>query len=256
MAMAFASRANDFLQLLAPTVELVVFIGMLARGLWRRFPGFAFYLAFYLLRVPTIFAISHRHASTANYFLYFQVYWISEGISACLTFAVIYELYMHVFRSYASLERPGRRALNWLGGMLLLAGVFSAALSTGNDFSRLVKGIHLVQQTFDIMRFGLMLFLFLFASYLRIRWTSYSWGIAIGVAFYASCDLAVQAIQLHYGRSADMASALMLGAAYDCAAIIWLTYLLKRSSRSEQSFELPTNDLAVWNDALAGMLNR
>ena len=138
---------------------------------------------------------------------------------------------------------------------VVLIGVVAAASTTGNDFTRMVRGIFAVRQIYEIVRVGLILFLFVFASYFRLRWSNYMFGIAVGLAFYGSVELVAQAIFLHYGTVVNLTYGVLVGCAYDCSVVIWLGYLLTRSNAVDHSFELPTNDLPAWNSALVGMLN-
>lgn len=244
----------DVLELSAPVIELGIVVVLIAKKLWRRFPAFTAYAMLHVAKLPTEFFLRHQPGA-AYYKIYFLFYWGTEALSAFLTFAVAYELYGEVFRRYEGLQKLGRVLMNWVAAILVLIGVLVSGMSNGSDYSRLVSGIMTVRQIFDITRLGLILFLFIFASYFKLRWSNYMFGIAVGLAFYGSVELVAQAFQVHYGSVVNIGYAILVGAAYDCALVIWLSYLLTRSNAVDQSFELPANDLAVWNDALVGMLN-
>ena len=248
------AHITDILALSAPVIELGIVVVLIAKKLWRRFPAFTAYAILHVAKLPTEFFLSHQPGSV-YYSAYFFFYWSTEAVSAVLTYAIIYDLYGQVFRRYEGLNRLGRLLLNWVAALLILVGAIASATASGNDFTRLVNGIMAVQQIFDILRLGLILFLFMFASYFHLRWSNYMFGIAVGLAFYGSCDLTAQALLVHFGTRAHSISDVLISAAYTCTVTIWLGYLLTRSSALDQSFELPANDLAVWNDALVGMLN-
>ncbi|HKD92041.1 MAG TPA: hypothetical protein VKB56_09065 [Terriglobales bacterium] len=251
--MSAAHIASDVNQLLAPTVEAVVLCVLIARGLWREFPSFAAYAALHVVKLPALFFLNRNHH---YYKVYFVTYWATEALSAVLTYAVIYELYQHVFRRYHGLEKVGRIAMNCIAAGCILIGVVAAGSATVSNYASLVREIFAIRQTVDILRLGLVVFLLVFASFFRLRWPSYLFGIAVGLAFYGCCELAGQAIQLHFGPSANLTYSLLIGGAYTCTVFIWMVYLLRYSTVPEQSYELPANDLATWNNALAGMLNR
>lgn len=251
--MSAANIASDVNQLLAPTVEAVVLFVLITRGLWREFPSFAAYAALHVAKLPALFLLSQFHQ---YYKAYFLTYWATEALSAVLTYAVIYELYQHVFRRYQGLEKVGSIAMNCIAAACVLIGVVAAGSATGSNYASLVRGIFAIRQTVDILRLGLVVFLLLFASFFRLRWPSYLFGIAVGMAFYGCCELAGQAIQIHFGPSANQTYSLLIGGAYSCTVFIWMVYLLRYSTVPAPSYELPANDLAAWNNALAGMLNQ
>jgi hypothetical protein len=244
----------DFLASLQPVIVLGIVIVLIARKLWRRFPAFAAYAVLHVAKLPTEFFLRHQHGSS-YYTAYFVFFWSTEVISAVLTYAIIYELYDQVFRRYEGLSRLGRQLLNWVAAILVLIGAVASAMTSGNDYTRMVNGLMAVDQIYNIVRLGLILFLFVFAFYFRLRWSNYMFGIAVGLAFYGSCDLIAQSLLVHYGARANNVTTVLIAAAYTCTVMIWFAYLLTRSSAVDQSFELPVNDLAVWNDALTGMLN-
>jgi hypothetical protein len=244
----------DILALSAPVVELGIVAVLLAKKLWHRFPAFTAYAVLHVAKLPIEFFLRH-HQGTAYYTAYFFTYWSTEVISAVLTYAIIYDLYEQVFRRCEGQSRLGRLVMNWVAAVLVLIGVVASAMSSGNDYSRLVDGMMTVYQVYGVVRLGLILFLFIFASYFRLRWSNYMFGIAVGLAFYGSCEIAGQVLLLHFGSRASNVATLLMGAAYACTVVIWLGYLVTRSEAVDQSFEFPTNDLAVWNDALAGMLS-
>lgn len=249
-----AAQVIDVLSLSAPAVHLGIVIVLVLKKLWNRFPAFSAYAMLHAAKLPAEFVLSH-HSGSSYYTAYFLFYWATELISAVLTYAIIYDLYQQVFCRYEGLSRMGRLLMNSIAGILILVGVVASASATGSEFSKLVTGFMAVRQIFEILRLGLILFLFLFASYFRLRWSNSMFGIAVGLAFYGSCELAGQALLLHYGARANMLCDLLVRSAYTCTVVIWFAYLLTRRTAVDQSFELPANDLAVWNDAVAGMLN-
>ena len=253
-AMSATHIAGDAMQLIAPAVEAAILFVLIRKGLWREFPAFTAYAALHVAKLPAQFILSLHLPK--YYKVYFLTYWLTEALSAVLTLAVIYELYQHVFRRYHGLEKVGRIAMNCIAAGCVLIGVVAAGSATGSNFDGLIKGIFAIRQTVDILRLGLVVFLLLFASFFRLRWPSYLFGIAVGLAFYGSCELAGQALVLRFGHSVDLTYSLLIGGAYDCTVFIWIFYLFKHSTVTEQTYELPANDLAVWNNALAGMLNR
>ncbi|MBV8205496.1 MAG: hypothetical protein JO041_01785 [Acidobacteria bacterium] len=250
--MTAGAIVRDSLVLLTAAIQMAL-MGMLVwKKLWRGFPAFTAYTALHVAALPAQVVV--RHVPHPSYMVYFFVYWCTAALSAILTFAVIYELYMQVFRRYEGMSKAGAVLLNCAAAILLLAGVVAAAFSTGPDYSRLIQGILAVRQAVDILRLGLVFFLFAIAGYFKLQWPSHIFGLVVGFAFYASCELAGEALHFRLGPSAAFAYSLLVTVAYGCTVLIWLYYVAARRSEREQPFELPANDLAIWNNALAGML--
>jgi hypothetical protein len=243
-----------WLQLLPPLLLLFLVIVLIRKDLFDKLPAFSTYSVFHVVALPTRFFLWQHGANW--YTAYFLAYWLTEAVSALLTVAVIYELYGGLFSRYGDLQTIGRRMLNCIAGLVILIGFLTAMSTSGSEFDRWITGMFAVRQMVDVMRLGLVGFLLVFAAYFRMRWPAGMFGVSVGMAFYGSCELAGQALQVRYGTSAAFAYTVLVGSAYVCTTLIWLTYLLKGSTATEQSVELPANDLAVWNNALVGMLNR
>src|SRR5438270_8554361 len=156
----------DLLALLQPAIELGIVIVLVVKKLWRRFPAFTAYAVLHVAKLPTEFFLRHQHGS-AYYTAYFFVYWSTEVISAVLTYAIVYELYDQVFRRYEGLSRLGRLLLNWVAAILVLIGAVASAMTSGNDYTRLVTGMMTAHHFHEILRLGLVPFLFMIPSSLR-----------------------------------------------------------------------------------------
>jgi hypothetical protein len=253
--MPASNTATDLLQLSPPIIQCCILVILISRGLFRKLPAFSAYLILHVIALPVRFLLWHQHGPSW-YAAYFVTYWITEGFSAVLTLAIICELYAGFFKRYEELEKLGRRILNSIAAIVIAVASVAAIAAAGTGLDRWVSGMLALRQGVDVSRLGLTAFLLLFAAYFRIRWPAELFGISIGLAFYASCELAGQALRVHFGASAASIYTTLVSSAYAVAVLIWMIYLLKPSRATQQSFELPANDLAVWNDALAGMLNR
>ena len=84
---------------IVPTALQVIIVAILTgRKLYRDFPVFLCYTIFQIINSLTCLALALHPA--ASYSLYFYVSWLGKIIEVSLSFAVIYEIFSHVFYSY------------------------------------------------------------------------------------------------------------------------------------------------------------
>ncbi len=89
--------------MLAPALQLTICVVMLRRKLIREFPCFFGYTMYHVFRYAALFTVRLTMPRAA----YFDSYWLAQMISAILGFAVIHEIYQHVFRNYEALRTLG-----------------------------------------------------------------------------------------------------------------------------------------------------
>lgn len=235
------------------SLESAVLTMLVIRKAWREFPIFTAYVGFHVTKAAYLLVL--RALGKPYYPLLFYSYWICAALIDLFALAFTYELYGQVFRRYPGMERLGRLLLNCIAACVVLVAIVAAArLPVNAEFTRRVQAFNAVTTAFDIVRLGLVLFLFLFAAYFRLRWSSKTFGIAAGVALYISCELAFQGIEIRFGQSASLTYGIATGIAYLTALFIWLRYFRISAPIADQSFEPPLHDLGLWNDAMAGML--
>jgi hypothetical protein len=239
---------------LAPLLLWCLVFVIVLKGIWRSFPVFTAYTVFHAISIPLTFFVQYRPHAT--YLSFFYTYWLREAIAAVLAFCVISEIYSHIFARYEALEKLGKLLFRWVGSIIILVAVVTAASTSGSDFTRLVSGILALSQAIAIIKTGLVLFLFMFAVYFHLRWPNYLFGITVGLGFYASLDLFQKALLLRHGLGINMAAGIVNSAAYNCSVIIWLTYLLVPMKENVSGEEFPASDLDHWNQALVRVLER
>src|SRR5437773_1652711 len=180
-----------------PLLQLGIVALMRRRRLEREFPLFFAYTLAHLFRFPILYFI--YHLPRPHYALYFYSYWAAEVVTAALSFAVIYEIYAHVFRPYDALRGLGNVMFRWTLAVMFLVGALVAASSTGGEAARILRGVLAFDQCAAIVMGGLLFFLFLFMSYFGLTWRDFGFGIAIGLGLYTTVDLAASAIRIHWG---------------------------------------------------------
>lgn len=230
----------------------IILAATLARRLYRDFPMFVTYTAFEI-----VFALSRLAADldpAVSYGVFFYLYWLGNAIEVVLSFAVIYEIFSQVFRSYEALRKLGLLLFRWSVVVLAMLAVVSAASEPSNDASRLIGGLVVLQRSLSVVQCGLLLLLFLFASYFGLTWRHYVFGIALGFGILGTAQLAIASLRTHFGPNLDTAYSLVLPIAYNCSVLVWVTYLLRPEGLTRTAHMLPNHDLAEWNDALRRLL--
>jgi len=240
---------------IVPTVLQVIIAAILTgRKLYRDFPVFLCYTIFQIINSLTCLALALHPA--ASYSLYFYVSWLGKIIEVSLSFAVIYEIFSHVFYSYEAFRRLGSLLFGWCLLILLMLAVVTVASEDGSDTNRLISGILLLQRSLSVVQCGLLFFLFLFASYFGLGWQHYAIGITLGFGIFGTIELATSALRMHFGSAFDGTYNMVLPLAYNCSVLVWLTYLLKPQTAQSTVRMLPHNELEEWNQELRRLLLR
>lgn len=238
-----------------PAGNLIVLALMFRRRLVREFPVFSSYLAFHIIEALVSAAI-YQHFSRMSQ-EYFYEYWVSQALGLSLRFGVIYEIFSQVLRPYEGLRRGSKLVFRWILALLAVAAVGIAVVGPSTPAGFAVTGALVIQRSIDVVQCGLLVLLFLFASYFALTWRNYVFGIALGFGLIASVELLASAVAT---QSSESLSGFILNSlpriAFDVADIIWIIYLaLPEPSRVELK-ALPQHDLEKWNEELLELLQR
>jgi hypothetical protein len=227
------------------------------RGLSRQVPAFLAFAVVGALGEFVVFGADLAPFVSAPNF--WRIDWANLLLESLLKFLVIGEVFARVFTQYSSISRVSRVAVSVFGSALvLLAGVI-AGFAHGDNSRFLISGVHLLEQTVFVIESGLILFLFLFASYFRLSWDRLSFGILLGFGVSACVHLAMLAIVANASPSEHvrtLSDFLDMGAFHVCV-LIWLYYVLVPQKVVRKSvLPLPENNLAVWNRELERLLQQ
>jgi hypothetical protein len=234
--------------------QLVIFVLMMRRKLYREFPVFFSYTLYEAILGISFFILDHDPNVTGAQ--YWQAYWIVNLGSIALRFGLIWEIFSHVFSPYPALSEFGKMVFRWAAVVLVLVGVAVATYSTGGDGPRIISGVYVIDRTISIVQCGLLLFLFLFSSYFGLSWRSYVFGIAVGLGLYSSQQLVMSSVwvQANLYSPNDMFRFSTMGT-YQCCVLIWLFYVLSKEPARRSAAEIPQNDLEIWNRELSRLLH-
>jgi hypothetical protein len=234
-----------------PALQAVVAAVMWRRKLHKQFPLFFWFV----VAQVAIFAVTYPlylGASYKWYFWYkryFWAYWSGEAVNAVLSFKVIHEIFLDVFRPYHSLRDLGTPIFKWAGVVMLLVSVVVAASNTYTQ-DPVVHAVITLERSVRMVQVGLILFLTLFSGFLGVSRRQYSFGISLGFGVFAGTELMLLALTegqiIHQGNYN-----LIYMLTYDASILIWLTYsLLPIVTRDASMNQLQTQR---WERGLADL---
>jgi hypothetical protein len=239
---------------IAPHVlQLAVGGFMLRRRLHREFPAFLAYIGYEVLLFTLLFGLARFGTS--------REYWYASMAgtagSALLRFAVIREIFLHVLRPYQGLRVWSGVLFRWATVALILLAVGAAGYAPGNSAARIMSGVWVTDRAVSIVQCGLLLFLFIFSSWLSLSWRSCTFGIALGLGIFASVELAVAALRAEIGPAARhyLFDVLTMGTYHGCV-LIWLYYVAVPEPEPRALLTLPPTDVESWRHELQRLVQR
>jgi len=201
-----------------PALQAAVAAIMWRRKLNKQFPLF---FSFVVAQVA-IFALTYPLYCYASYKWYFWAYWSGEAFNAILSFKVIHEIFLDVFRPYHSLRDLGTPVFKWAGVVMLLVSVVIAASNTYTQ-DPVTHAVTALERSVRMVQVGLILFLILFSRFLGVSRRQYSFGISLGFGVFAGTELMLLALTegqiIHPGNYN-----LIYMLAYNASILVWLTY--------------------------------
>ncbi|MGA9640057.1 MAG: hypothetical protein WBQ72_01560 [Terriglobales bacterium] len=200
-----------------PVLQSVVAAIIWRRKLYKYFPVFFYYLLAQIAIFGLTFPFYHRNDTW-----YFWLYWMGEVVNAILSFKVIHEIFLDIFRPYHALKDLGTPVFKWAGLVMLLVSVVVAASNSYNQ-DPISHAVTTLERSVRLAQVGLILFLILFSGFLGVSRKQVSFGIALGFGVFAATELMLLA--MHSGGlirrgSYDFIDML----SYNISALIWLGY--------------------------------
>ncbi len=221
--MISASQFAQYLWCAHPILESVAVVVLWRRKLHKQFPVFFAYILAQIAIFAVIFPLQRR----GNYEWYFWTYWLTAGFNAVLSFKVIHEVFLDVFRPYHTLKDLGTVLFKWASVVMLLVSVV-VAFSGSSERDPLVHAVSTLQSSVRLVQFGLILFLILFSRYLGVSRRQHSFGIALGFGAFAAVELMLLALRSGgYVHRASFDLVNMI--AYNSAIVVWIGYALARN---------------------------
>jgi hypothetical protein len=237
------------------TLQAVLAVMMIHRMLVRQFPAFFTYTVFEVAQFLVLFTLA-RMASVSG--SHWGVVWLTgSAISIALRFAVVHEIFSNVFHSYPALQEFGGVLFRWATAVLMIVAVTMVAYTSGDEMNRFTVAVLIVSRAVSIVQCGLLVLLVLLARFLSFPWTSYAFGIALGLGFFASVELGLSALQAQYGLfvASNILPTVSM-ATYHCCVLFWMVTLLRPERRLSRVSSTPTHELEHWNAALHRLLQQ
>jgi len=237
----------------APNIVLLgLGLAIWKRRLWRQFPAFFAYALLGALSELAVYTTDVVPSISAETF--WRAIWTSLLIEGPLKFFLVGEILSHTFGVYASLKRLASILIRVLGVVLVLAAAVAAAYPPNDSRFGIISGAHRLEQTIYLVETGLLLFIFLFSAYFKLRLSREIFGIALGLSISACVHLgswAFIANGIPSERTRSLLDFLNM-AVYQVCVLIWCYYLLARPRSVDVSppppnQNFPHSDLGDWN---------
>jgi hypothetical protein len=254
----------------APNVLLFI-LGLLMwrRRLHKQYPFFFYFALLSSVEQVTVYVTDVMPSVPPE--TWWRIFWVGLLVEGLLKFALIGEIFGQVFGAYASLAKLGKFLIRGVGVALVLTSALAAAYAREDSPYGLINGAHLLEQTSYLIASGLLLFIFLFSSYFRLRPTRQIFGIMLGLAISSCVHLATWAIAANAGLPAARRIVLdfVNMGTYHVCVLIWCYYLLVPAEvpTPDPPTRLRTNpaavpsagaglagDIADWNEELERLL--
>jgi hypothetical protein len=241
---------------IAPHALQVVLAAMMIHlKLVRKFPAFFIYTVYEVAQFLVLFTMDQADSVSGDQYVAASL--AGGAISSALRFAVVHEIFSNVFQSYPALREFGGVLFRWATVVLMLVAVTLVGYSSGSEIDRYTVAFVIVDRAVSIVQCGLLVLLILLARFLSFSWSSYAFGIALGLGFFASMELGISALRAQYGLlTAQNLFAEISMATYHCCVLFWLITLLRPERERTRVSSAPTHDLEHWNDALQRLLHQ
>ena len=240
----------------APNLLLLVLaLLLLQRRAHRGFFAFFVFAIVGSIEQLTLYACDVIPSISAPTF--WNVLWTGLLIEAILKFILIDDLFGRIFDPYPSISRLGKILIRTLAVLLVLGASILAAFSRVSNPHWIVAGPHLLEQTIYLIESGLLLFVFFFAAYFKLRSERVALGICLGLAVSACVHLATWAFAAN-NSSPEVSVYLdfLNMATYHVSVLIWFYYLLVPHKSKIKSPGPPSDhNLEVWNQEMERLLH-
>lgn len=235
---------------IGPTfVQIAILWVMIHRRLHKEFPLFFIYTAYTIGEFLILFPMYYLDLVPG--WLYGRTRLCLVAGGAALGFGVAYEIFLYVGRSYKELGSRGKIVLRFAILVLFAAAIALAQHTHINQTDdRVMFTARLLERSVIFLQCGLMLGLLSVSRLLHMQWQRTAFGIALGLAIYASAYLILLAVSTYMGYYYPLDYGYM--GSYHATVLVWLYYfatpdkLAKTSPASlpdREEFEAWSNEI-------------
>ena len=210
--------------LAGPVLQITLLIFMIRRKLQVVFPRFFSYIVLQIVKSGILFLI-YRY----NHENYFDAYWSGNAISVLLAVTVMDEILHNLLKQYGGIQSLASVIFRWACGLLLLLSIVNAFSNQQTNADRVVSAVLAFDRSVRVMQCGLFFLLIILCRFLRNCWRQHVFGIALGFGIFASIELMLVSIVMHFGDGPVAILSVVKSAAYNVVTLLWIMYLRRQS---------------------------
>jgi hypothetical protein len=233
--------------LLGPVLQTTLLVFMMQRKLQLVFPRFFSYIVLQIVKSGILFWI-YRY----NHENYFDAYWSGNAISVLLAVTVMDEILQNLLQQFGGIQSLTSIIFRWACGLLLLLSIVNAFSSQQTGADRVVSAVLAFDRSVRVMQCGLFFLLMILCRFLRNCWKQHVFGIALGFGIFASIELILVSIVMHFGDTPVAILSLVKSAAYNGVTLLWIM-CLRRQTESILEIDVAPQFNAL-NRSLAGSI--
>jgi len=207
-----------------PVLQITLLSFMIQRKLHVVFPRFFSYIVLQTVKSGILFLIYRYYHET-----YFDAYWSGNAISVLLAVTVMDEILHNILKEYGGLQSMTSIIFRWDCGLLLLLSIVNTFSSQQGNADRVVSAVLAFDRSVRVMQCGLFFLLMILCRVLRNCWRQQVFGIALGFGIFASIELMLVSIVMHFGDAPVAILSLVKSAAYNGVTLLWIIYLSRQS---------------------------
>jgi hypothetical protein len=225
---------------------------MLRRKLHREFPVF-----FALVVAECIDSWVAMPIKAISYKAFFIEYYAVATVTSLLGFALLREIFLHIFRPYDALRNFGKMLFRWSAAVLILIASVMTISSAPFTSAPVVNFILTLDRSVRLMQCGLVIFLYLFARQLGLTERHRVFGVSVGFGVFASVHLMTVTLTALFPAVTSSHAMYLLNVPYQLAWLvtvaIWTIYMYRPEPERRRAtvLELPES----WNYKLAEINN-
>lgn len=222
---------------------------LLAKRTYRIFPFFTAYVVCNFASAVVCYSLKNKGIA------YFYAFWVGELVTIILGFAIVFEIFQHFFSVHSGLRKLASLSFRIALALLIGVGIIIVLARTSAVPNRIATAVLTLEQAARTIEVGLVMFLFVFFAAFGLHWRQQVFGIALGVAIFASVELIVITMHLYFGVSSAPSLNVIEMLAFDTSLLIWIGYIFVPEPVT--TGELPKREqLEQWNRAVMEFMHQ
>ena len=209
--------------LAGPVLQITLLAFMIRRKLHITFPRFFSYIVLQTVKSGILFLIYRYYHDN-----YFDAYWSGNAISVLLAVTVMDEILHNLLKQYGGIQSLASVIFRWACGLLLLLSIVNAFSNQQTSADRVVSAVLAFDRSVRVMQCGLFFLLIILCRFLRNCWRQHVFGIALGFGIFASIELMLVSIVMHFGDGPVAILSVVKSGTYNGVTLLWIMYLRRQ----------------------------